>query len=169
MLKFNYFSHFKVRSHPLADDIKVSSFELQLLKLTSSSSSFAILNIYRPPSSSVAIFLDEFADTISTICASLNDKLLIGGDLKCPGVDSSSIDSNLETVLNSFGLDQLVIDSTRDNNLLDVLATDDSSAVSEVCTDDSGCLSDHRLVCAKLAFRKSPQKQLSQPIATSRK
>ena len=130
----------KVRDHPWANDIKVYTFELQLLKLTSSSSSFTILNIYRPPNSSVAVFLDNLADTISTICASSNDKLLLCSDLNCPSVDSSSINSGL-------ALEQLVGGPARDNNLLDVLATDDPS-------DNVGCMSDHWLICVKLDFGK---------------
>ena len=57
----------KVRSQPLVNGLKVTSFELQLVKLSSRSSSFAILNIYRPPSNSVPTFLDELADFVSCI------------------------------------------------------------------------------------------------------
>ena len=35
----------KVRSHPMANGLKMTSFELQLVKLSSRSTSFAILNI----------------------------------------------------------------------------------------------------------------------------
>ena len=59
----------KVRSHPLANGLKVTSFELQLVKLSSWSTSFVILNIYRSPSNSVPTFLDELADVVSFICA----------------------------------------------------------------------------------------------------
>ena len=109
-----------------------TAFELQLLKLIASLSFLDILNIYRPPSSSVVVILDELTGTISTIHASSNYKLMLCGDLNCPDVDSLSVDSGLVMVLNSFGIIHLVGDPTRDNILQDVLATNDPSSVSEV-------------------------------------
>ena len=144
----------KVRSHPLANGLKVMSFELQLVKLSFRSTSFAILNIYRPPSNSVPTFRDELADIVSSICASSNDSLLLCDDLNCAGAESSSIDDNLEFVLDSLGLDQLVRSPTREDRLLDVLAIDARDAVSGVHVDDAGCISDHRLVLAKVKFSR---------------
>ena len=144
----------KVRSHSLANGLKVTSCELQLAKLSSRSTSFAILNIYRPPSNSVPTFLDELADIVSSICASLNYSLLQCGDLNCAGAESSSIDDNLESVLDSLSLNRLVRSPTREDHLLDVLATDARDAVSGVHVDDAGCISDHRLVLAKVKFSR---------------
>ena len=152
-LAFMHHNTMKVRDNPLANDIRAFTFVLQLVKLTSSSIFFAILNIYRPTSSSVAVFLNELTDTISNVCA--NDKLLLCSDLNCLGVDSSSINHGLAMVFDLFGLEQLVSGSTWHNNLLDVLETDDPLVVSEVNMNDARCLYDHRLICVKLIFGKS--------------
>ena len=144
----------KVKSHPLANGLKVTSFELQLVKFSSRPTSFAILNIYRPSSNSVPTFLDELADVVSSIRASLNDSLLLCGDLNYAGAHSSSVDDNLESVLDSLDLDQLVRSPTREDHLLDVLATDARDAVSGVHVDDAGYIFDHRLMLAKVKFSR---------------
>ena len=46
----------KVRSQLLANSLKVTSCELQLVKLSSRSTSFVIQNIYRPPSNCVHFY-----------------------------------------------------------------------------------------------------------------
>ena len=121
----------KARVHPLAASIKVESFELQVVKLTSFSSSFIVLNIYRPPSCTIPLFLKELADTVSTICTFFNDSLLLCGDLNCPGVDSSSVDDGMAAVLDSLGLELLVDKPTRENNLLNLVATMPRSFLGE--------------------------------------
>ena len=55
-------------------------------------------------------------------------------------------------MLDSLRLDQLVTSPTRDNNLLDILATDAAESQSDIEIDNAGCISDHRLVHANLAF-----------------
>ena len=145
----------KAHVHPLATSIKVESFEqLQVVKLTSSSSSFVVLNIYRSPSCSISLFLEELADTDSTICAFSDDSLPLCGDLNCPGVDSSSVDDGLAAVLDSLGLELLVDKPIRENNLLDIVATEAPGAFSAIHVDDTGCLSDHRLIRIRLVFGK---------------
>ena len=102
------------------------------------------------------LFLEELADTISTICAFSNDSLLLCGDLNCPGDDSSSVDDGLAAVLDSLGLELLVDKPTRENNLLDIVATDSPGAFSAIHVDDAGCLSNHRLIRVRLVFGKPP-------------
>ena len=88
------------------------------------------------------------------IYAFSNDSLLLCGDLNCPGVDSSTVDDGLAAVLDSLGLELLVHKPTRENNLLDIVATDAPGAFSAIHVDDAGCLSDHRLIRVRLVFGK---------------
>ena len=74
---------------------------------------------------------------------------MLCGDVNCPGIDGTCV--SLASLLDSLGLDQLVISSTRDDNLLDILATDTTESLTDVEIDDSGCISD--LVHANLALR----------------
>ena len=48
-----------VRQHPLLDKLPaVTSFELQLVRLGSTARFLAVVNVYRPPSTDVGIFVD---------------------------------------------------------------------------------------------------------------
>ena len=81
----------------------------------------------------------------------MTDRLIVCSDLNCPGADSSSVDPGLAAVIDAFGLMQHVCSPTRNNNLLDVFASDSSVSVSDVCIDDASLISDRRLVAAKLS------------------
>ena len=54
----------------------------------------------------------------------------------------------------SFGLTLHVHQPTRDENLLDVLATEDPTTIFDLVIDDAGRISDHRLLTAKLRMRR---------------
>jgi len=76
-----------VRIHPLAKNFNPTSFELQLVLVGTGSSSFVLMNVYRPPSQSKSVFIDELLDVISTVTAtSGKDKLLLCGDVNLPGL-----------------------------------------------------------------------------------
>lgn len=136
-----------VRRHRLADEFRPSTCELQVVRVSSSSSlAYAVFHVYRPPwMSTVPAFADELADMIATFAAKCNDDIIICGDLNCPGTDSSHVDERLSTVFDSFGLSELVCAPTRDNNLLDVLVSSHPSALCDVRVSDAGLVSDHRL------------------------
>ena len=135
--------------------IQPKAFEMQLVRITSSNSRSVVLsNIYRPPRCPVSQFLDELSDVVKYIYTASNDRLVLCGDVDCPGVDGTCVDDSLASLLDSLGLDldQLVTSPTRDDNLLDILATLTAESLSDVEIDDAGCISDHRLVHANLAF-----------------
>ena len=73
------------------------------------------MNVYRPPSQSKSVFIDEFLDIISAITAtSGNDRLIVCGDVNLPGLPgSSNIDADLHEALESVGLHQQVALPTR--------------------------------------------------------
>ena len=133
-----------------------TSFELQLVKVTSAAPSFTVANVYRPPSSSLSDFLDELDLFISTMTPICGERLVICGDVNAPGSDSSSINADLADVFAAHGLVQHVRDPTRENNILDVFVTGPQTSPSRVRVDDAGCVSDHRLVIASLPTRRQP-------------
>ena len=110
-----------------------------------------LANIYRQLRYPVSEFSDELADFVTFIYTASNDGLVLCGDISCPGVDRSCVDDSLALLLASLGLDQLVTSPTRDENLLDILATDTTELLSEVEINDACCISDYRLVHANLA------------------
>jgi len=141
-----------IKQHPLSGTISPTSFELQLVRITSTKPPITIVNAYRPPSLSVTAFHDELSDVLARISPSTADRLLVCGDLNCPGSDAVSTSSELADVFDVLGLKQHVTSPTRSNpeHLLDVLATDPSLAVREVRVDEAGQISDHRLVVATI-------------------
>ena len=78
--------------------------------------------------------------------------MVLCGDVNCPGVDGTCVDDSLALLLDSLGLHQLLTSPTRDDSLLDILATDTAESLSDVEIDNAGCISDHRLVHANITF-----------------
>ena len=138
----------------------VTSFELQLVKIVAPPSSHVIIAIDRPPHSSLAVFFDELTDVIAAASIDTGDNIIVCGDLNCPGPDPQQVDDRLTAVFESFGMQQLVTEPTRNDNLLDVLASGCDKAFSRVTVDDAGCISDHRLVSAQLSLRRRPPRAL---------
>jgi len=121
-----------VRRHPLADDFNPVTFELQLLRVGPPPSSHVVVNIYRPQwMSTVSAFVNELADVIAALAAGSSTNIIVCGDLNCPGVDVMLPDDKLTDVFDSFGMSQLVRSPTRDENVLDVLASSNPTAVFE--------------------------------------
>ena len=114
------------------------------------------MNVYRPPSQSKSVFIDELLDVISTVTAtSGKDKLLLCGDLNLPGVPGSSqIDHDLQESLDSMGLKQHVVLPTRGDNVLDILATSDSLPLSKLEISDADSISDHRMILASISIQR---------------
>ena len=59
-------------------------------------------------------------------------------------------------MFDSFGLTQHVNIPTREDNLLDIIVTEDPFAVCGLSVDDAGIVSDHHLVLAKLRAPRQP-------------
>jgi len=147
-----------VRVHQLAGSITTCTFELQLLRVGTGSSSatrFTVVHVYRPQwMSSVSNFVDELADVIATLTADSSGDC---GDLNCPGQDDSSIDVELGESFESLGLTQLVDEPTRRlpdaANLLDVFAASNTTLVTNVTVKNADEISDRCLVTADTALR----------------
>ena len=80
----------------------------------------------RPPSTSLTAFYDELSDTLLAISAAKTDRLLLCGDLNCPGTDAVSVSPSLADLLDTLNMCQHVNVPTRMNpdHLLDVIVTD---------------------------------------------
>jgi len=67
-----------VRQHPLRDKLSaVTSFEQQLVRVGSTAPFLAVVNVYRPPSTDVGIYVNELANVLATIVSGCNDHLML--------------------------------------------------------------------------------------------
>jgi len=101
-----YRNNIKITPHPLSSNFHPTTFELQLVRLNVPSP-VALLNIYRLDGS-IPMFLDELSDVVSTVCSGSTDRILLAGDLNCPGSSPDTVDEQLAEVFHSFGLTQHV-------------------------------------------------------------
>jgi len=130
------------------------TFEYQLIRVSSTRPAVTLANVYRPPSTSVSLFYSELSDFLSSV-GSAFDNFVICEDLNCPGSTSTSVADDLAATFDAFGLTQHVCWPTRNDNVLDMLATDNTITVGDVQVDDAGLISGHRLVVCSLST--SPQ------------
>ena len=138
------------RSIALPISTPSSSCKAQVDALDPASHQTVLINIYRPPSSSVPVFLDEHAGLITAFGVQVPGKLVLYGDLNCPGTDGSHVDDDVASLLDTFSLHQHACEPTRGANLLDILALEDVLSVSNLVFDDAGLISDHRLIIASV-------------------
>ena len=67
------------------------SFELLVVNVRGKSSAVTLVNIYRPPSSSLSAFFEELTDLINILTLS-GERWIIGGDVNCTGDSSETVD-----------------------------------------------------------------------------
>jgi len=164
------YSLFNVKSHQLQSTLRYSSFECQLLNMniggSSATDGATVAVIYRPPSTSLPTFYNEFSDLLDKVGdVSDSDRFIACGDVNCGGPDSSSIGDELSSVLEAHGLRQFVTAATRRtptvSNLLDVVVAMESSCrITNVAVQPTHCVSDHDLVTWSWASRLRPQRRV---------
>jgi len=110
-------------ARPIKVTLTPTTYELQLVGLQLNKVLVKVANIYRPPSSSKSMFLDEFAELLTTIGSGIGERRIICGDFNMPGADEATIDDQLATLLDVHGYEQHVTGPTRGNNLLDLVIT----------------------------------------------
>ena len=86
---------------PRNHSITHTSFELQLVNIGLKSRDIILANIYRPPSSTKSIFLEEFGSLLTTLGTDAADRLMICGDFNLPGISPNKMDDDLADLLNS--------------------------------------------------------------------
>ena len=138
---FIYRSYIKLVQHTIPT---FKSFESLGVKFTIGSKSFILLTIYRPPSSSVKEFKEEFSSLLETLI-SLPSELVISGDFNFH-VDSPN-ETNSKSflrLLESFGLKNHVAFPTHiRGHTLDLLITRSDSDIVMSVEFDPPFLSDH--------------------------
>ena len=108
--------------------IDISSFEYQAIQFSICRPPLTVLNIYRPPLSSIPAFSDELHALVDFL-TSLGNKLIICGDFNCPWSPGETMNLTIEEFVNCFGLSQHVSVSTHEaGNILDLLFSVDESA-----------------------------------------
>ena len=117
--------------------------------------------IYRPPSSSKSVFLEEFGSLLATLGTDAADRLMICGDFNLPGMSPDKIDDDLADLINSTCFTQHVNASTRHDShytkssLLDLIITPSTSKfVSTTSVVGSHEISDHDIALANLTTKR---------------
>jgi len=86
-----YRNDLPVSPHTPVDRLpSVSSFELQLVRIGCFNPATTLINIYRPPSTNIGVFINELSDVLAWIIMDCNDHLLLCGDLSCASADGST-------------------------------------------------------------------------------
>ena len=150
-----YRDNFKVKRHPCSVSFKPSSFEVQICNVAPGTVSFGLDNIHHPPANSRSVFFDELADLLSL----LNDRVSSDRFVVCDDLNSSLLsqinDDDLLTVLEIHGLEQFVLDPSRESqtssSLPDpVIGVRNSPFISNVTVCSDFDVLDLRLVKWKL-------------------
>ena len=146
---------------PRNHNIAHTSFEFQLVNIGLKSRDIVLANIYRPPSSSKSVFLEEFGSLLATLGTDAADRLMICGDFNLPGMSPDKIDDDLADLLNSTCFTQHVNASTRHDShytkssLLDLIITPSTSKfVSTTSVVSSHEISDHDIALANLMTKR---------------
>jgi len=84
----------------------------------------------------VGVFVDELANVLATIVSGCSDHLMLCGDVDCASATGLGLDERLSTTLMELGLTQHITQPTRDDRLLDIVASDDAVPVCSECASD---------------------------------
>ena len=117
-----------------------------------------IINIYRPPNSSILNTKKLFKFLLNQI----NQKTILCGDFNIRHInwDSNEIIDNYDKIANIFiefigqnQLNQLVTEPTRENSILDLVLTSDSGIVRTIKVRENFSTSDHKMIEFELNYR----------------
>ena len=138
-----------------------SSMELGLWSVSTGNTTLHVVALYRPPSSLVKDFLDEFSDVVSDLLANYNNCVLMGDfNIHYNKHDDPNCVA-FRDILDSFDLIQVVTCPThRLGNTLDFIVLENNSTL--VCADDPKDLfyiSDHSFVVTTLNVSRPQPKQ----------
>ena len=157
-----------INNSPRNHNITHTFFEFQLVNIGLKSRDIILANIYRPPSSSKSIFLEEFGSLLATLGTDAADRLMICGDFNLPGISPNKIDDDLADLLNSTCFSQHINASNRHDShytkssLLDLIITPSTSKfVSTTSVVSSHEISDHDLALANLTTERYEPSQRS--------
>src|SRR5207244_996394 len=128
---------------------------------TIASSSYIILTIYRPPASNIGLFLSEFSSLLEDIISSPSE-LIITGDFNIHVDDATChFATSFLSILDSFGLSQLVNFPIHiSGHTLDLVITRSSSTFFSEIDYTEPSLSDHSAILSSfsvLSYSRSPR------------
>ena len=128
-----------------------ASFEVLGLKVVAGNFTCNFFTIYRPPSSSLSTFFDDFFSLLVDVSSSACE-LLLSGDFNIHVDDlGSSYTQSFLNLLDTFGLHQHIGVSTHSSgHTLDLLISRSDSTLITNPTLTDPCLSDHSAVCFTL-------------------
>jgi hypothetical protein len=128
-----------------------STFEVLGAKVTVGSLTCNLLTVYRPPSTLLSTFLEEFSGLLTDISSSVCE-LLFCGDFNIHVDDPNSTQSqSFLNLLESFGLKQNVSLPTHSSgHILDLFISRSDSSLLTNCSVIDPCLSDHCAVVTTL-------------------
>ena len=137
---------------------KISSFEAICVQLSISSSSFILLSVYRPPTSSIPVFLSEFSSLLEELVSSPSE-ILIAGDFNFH-VDTPDLapTSSFLSLLESFDLTQHVNFPTHKlGHTLDLLITRCGSTFLSSFSHTLPEISDHYAILSTIIVPHCPR------------
>ena len=130
-----------------------TSFELISGKLTMDSASYIFVNIYRPPSCSASSFLLEFSTLLEHLVSSPSEIFLSGDFNFHVNNKNDSIANSFTSLLDAFGLHQLIDFPTHNHgHTLDLFITRESCKWAENFCPTALPFSDHLAVQCTLCF-----------------
>jgi hypothetical protein len=142
-----------VKLHPMQDETPPNAFEMLAVIVGQQPTLYTLLIVYRATwMSGILKFTEEFSQLLARIGrAETLKNVIIVGYFNLPGATSTTVNANLQRVLEDFHLTQIVPEPTRLHNLLDliILQTVTNMSDTHVLDIDS---SDHRLVTSKLVY-----------------
>ena len=132
-----------------------TTFEVQCIRVTVSRFSFIITNVYRPSSTAPSTaFYNELSDYVSAVCSNNSVPVLLCGDFNCPGDNEKTVAVQLSDILDALNFTNEVSQATRNNNILDIIATNSSSFLLSTSVSSSHHISVHLLIISVLNINK---------------
>ena len=132
----------------------VDCLELAAVDIIVNRTKCRLINVYRKPSYSPddVQYVQKLVKQLKKLCG-VEWSTIIAGDINCPAINWSLLTSPVDGIQNTIldficdnGFEQIVTEPTRENNILDVLMTNNNFLVSDVqVTPPLGC-SDHSCV-----------------------
>ena len=137
-------SFLKIKSFRARNFPSPVSFELMATKLTSGNKETIFLNIYRPPSSKISTFFDEFQNLLEFFVP-LPSELIITGDFNIHTDSDLTTPIKFSCILDNFYLKQHIHFPTHDDgHTLDLLITRTSSDIITHLSHHESYQSDHK-------------------------
>ena len=154
-------SFLKIKSFRARNFPSPVSFELMATKLTSGNKETIFLNIYRPPSSKISTFFDEFQNLLEFFVP-LPSELIITGDFNIHTDSDLTTPNKFSCILDNFHLKQHIHFPTHDDgHTLDLLITRTSSDIITHLSHHESYQSDHKSFTFKFFSHIHPTTQRS--------